>query len=65
MTKAHALRDMNVDELVSRADELYRSIFNLRIRASTKELENVTKIRAEKRELARVKTVLREKGVKI
>jgi large subunit ribosomal protein L29 len=65
MTKANALRDMNVDELVSRADELYRSIFNLRIRASTKELENVTKIRAEKRELARVKTVLREKGVKI
>ena len=65
MTKANVLRDLSVDELVSRADELYRSIFNLRVRASTKELENVTKIRAEKRELARVKTVLREKGVKL
>ena len=65
MTKANVLRDLNVDELVSRADELYRSIFNLRVRASTKELENVTKIRAEKRELARVKTVLREKGVNL
>jgi len=65
MTKANVLRDLNVDELVSRADELYRTIFNLRVRASTKELENVTKIRAEKRELARVKTVLREKGVSL
>jgi len=65
MTKANVLRDLSVDELVSRADELYRSIFNLRVRASTKELENVTKIRAEKRELARVKTVLREKGVSL
>ncbi len=65
MTKANVLRDLSVDELVSRADELYRSIFNLRVRASTKELENVTKIRAEKRELARVKTVLREKGVNL
>lgn len=65
MTKANVLRDLSVDELVSRAEELYRSIFNLRVRASTKELENVTKIKAERRELARVKTVLREKGVKI
>ena len=65
MTKANVLRDLSVDELVSRADELYRSIFNLRVRASTKELENVTKIRAEKRELARVKTVLREKGISL
>jgi len=65
MTKANVLRDLSVEELVSRADELYRSIFNLRVRASTKELENVTKIRAEKRELARVKTVLREKGVNL
>lgn len=65
MTRANVLRDLSVDELVSRADELYRSIFNLRVRASTKELENVTKIRAEKRELARVKTVLREKGISL
>jgi large subunit ribosomal protein L29 len=65
MTKANPLRDMSVEELVSRADELHRSIFNLRIRAATKELENVSKIKAEKRELARVKTVLREKGLKI
>lgn len=65
MTKANVLRDLSVDELVSRADELYRSIFNLRVRASTKELENVIKIRDEKRELARVKTVLREKGVSL
>lgn len=54
---------MSVDDLKQRVKDLEQSLFNLRIRAATKELENPVKIRYEKRELARVKTVLKEKGM--
>jgi large subunit ribosomal protein L29 len=59
--KATAYRDMTNEELRAREDELRKSLFNLRTRATTKELENVARIRQEKAELARVLTVLREK----
>ena len=52
---------MDVEELRLRAEELRKSLFNLRTRAATKELENVARIRFEKQELARVLTVIGEK----
>jgi large subunit ribosomal protein L29 len=55
-------RDMTNEELRAREDELRKSLFHLRTRATTKELENVARIRQEKKELARVLTVLREKA---
>lgn len=54
-------RDMTVEELKAREGELRKSLFNLRTRATTKELENVSRLKAEKRELARVLTVIQEK----
>jgi len=62
---AQQLRNMTEQELLNRADELRRSLFNLRVRVSTKELHNIAQIKKEKRELARIKTILREKGIKI
>lgn len=59
--KASDYRDLTVEELVLRAEELRKSLFNLRTRATTKELENVSSIRREKRELARLLTVLTAK----
>jgi large subunit ribosomal protein L29 len=59
--KAATYKDMNPDELRAREAELRKSLFNLRARAATKELENVALIRQEKRELARVLTRIREK----
>lgn len=58
-------RNKNSQELLNRADELSKSLFNLRMRIATKELQNIAQIQKEKRELARVKTILREKGIKI
>ena len=55
---------MSVDELLGKAQEVRRSIFNLKVRDTTKELKNVAEITAQKKELARVLTVLREKGIK-
>jgi len=59
--KASAYRDITVQELELRAEELRKSLLNLRMRAATKELENVARIGMEKRELARVLTVVRER----
>ncbi|NQU44236.1 50S ribosomal protein L29 [bacterium] len=60
--KAITYRDMTPEELQVREQELRKSLFGLRTRATTKELENVSRIRQEKRELARVLTVLTEKN---
>lgn len=63
MKKATAYRDLTLEELRAREGEMRRSIFNLRTRATTKELQDVSRIRAEKRELARVLTVIRQKEI--
>jgi large subunit ribosomal protein L29 len=59
--KAAAMRDMSVDEIHERVAELRQEIFNLRFRNSMKQLDNPLKIRASRRELARLLTVLQEK----
>jgi len=51
---------MSTEQLRAREEELRKSIFNLRTRATTKELENVSRIRDEKHELARLLTVINE-----
>jgi large subunit ribosomal protein L29 len=55
------LRELATDELERRATEMQRSIFNLRVRLTTKEIEDSSKIRHEKRDLARILTVLNER----
>lgn len=60
--KATEYQNMNLDELRAREGELRKSLFNLRVKAATKELENVSQIRQEKRELARVLTVIQQKA---
>ena len=58
---AKDFRDLSVDELSGRIREMRQGLFNLRVRNTTKELENTSKIRQERRELARAMTVLNEK----
>ena len=59
--KGKDLRELPLDELERRATELRRSIFNLRVRMTTKEIDDTSKIHYEKRDLARVLTVLTER----
>jgi len=61
MKKASPYRELSMGELRAREADLRRSIFNLRTRATTKELHDVSRIRGERHELARILTVLREK----
>jgi large subunit ribosomal protein L29 len=59
--KASELRDLGVDELGVRERELADQIFRLRIQKSMGQLEMPEKIRMVRRDLARVKTVMRQK----
>ena len=58
--KAKELRELTEDELGEKAEELGRELFNLRFQKATGQLGNTAMIPKTKRELARVKTVLRE-----
>ncbi len=55
------LRDMTDAELLHSLDELYQEQFNLRFRMSTRQLENTSRVRQVRRDIARIKTLLRER----
>jgi len=58
------LRGLPVDDLQTKATELDEQVFRLRIQKAIGQTEAGHKMRPLRRQLARVKTVLREKGVK-
>ncbi|MBW1680564.1 MAG: 50S ribosomal protein L29 [Deltaproteobacteria bacterium] len=60
--KANELRDLTLDELKDKEAALSQELFNLRFQKATGQLGNTAMIPKTKRELARVKTVLREMG---
>ena len=63
-TKATAkqLRDQTLDELRAKEKELSQQLFALRLNKSTGQLESPAKVKAVRRDLARVLTVLGEKS---
>jgi large subunit ribosomal protein L29 len=61
MTKVAEFRDLGADELTQRARDLDEQLFRLRIQKSMGQLEAAGKLKVLRRDLARVKTVLREK----
>ncbi len=64
-TKAKELRNMEVEELTARLKVLKAQIRDARFKRKLGQLEDKNLIRYYKREIARVLTVLREKGVKL
>jgi large subunit ribosomal protein L29 len=61
--KAAKVREMGPDELKTKQRELQEQLFRLRVQKSIGQLDNGIKLRETRREIARVKTVLREKQV--
>jgi large subunit ribosomal protein L29 len=59
--KVGEVRDLGVDELRQREKDLDDQLFRLRIQKSMGQIEAAQKLRSLRRDLARVKTVLREK----
>ena len=59
--KATEIRTLSVEELQKKLVDLKKDLFMLRMQHATNHLDNPTKISAVRRDIARVKTVLREK----
>ena len=56
-TKASELRDLADEELVAKLREAKEELFNLRFQAATGALENTSRLKLAKREIARILTV--------
>jgi len=59
--KPDKVREMSDDELRTKERELQEQLFRLRFQKSLGQLDNALKIRETRRDIARVKTVLRQK----
>jgi large subunit ribosomal protein L29 len=59
--KANEIREMSVENLKSRLEELVTERFNLRFRSATESIENPMRFRHIRRDIARLQTILREK----
>ena len=57
--KANEIKEMTADELNTKLAELKEELFNLRFQHAVNQLENPMRMKAVKRDIARVKTVLR------
>ncbi len=60
--KITELRELSEDELHSKEGELKDQLFKLRFQHSLGQLDNAVKLRNVRKDLARVKTILREKS---
>lgn len=63
--KASEVRSMTTDQLIEKLAGLKKDLFTLRMQHATNQLDNPMKIREAKHDIARVKTVLREKELQV
>ena len=61
MMKAKELKNLSVEELTKKLEELKKDLFMLRMQHATNQLDNPLQIAATKKDIARVKTIIREK----
>ena len=60
--KTAELREMSVNELQQKAQEIDEQLFRLRLQKSMGQLESASKLRPMRKDLARIRTLLKEKG---
>lgn len=59
--KARELRELSEDELMSKEADLQDQLFKLKFQHALGQLENALKLKNIKRDIARIKTILKEK----
>ncbi|MBQ8237003.1 MAG: 50S ribosomal protein L29 [Oscillospiraceae bacterium] len=59
--KAKELKNLSVEELTAKLDGLKKDLFMLRMQHATNQLDNPMQLAAVKKDIARVKTIIREK----
>jgi large subunit ribosomal protein L29 len=60
-TSAKELRDLSNEELLTKAADLKKEMFNLKFQQAMGQIENPMRIRTLRRDIAKTKTVLKEK----
>ncbi len=63
--KANEVHNLKDDELVAKLSDAKQEAFNLRFRHATGELENTARIGAARRDIAKLLTVARERGIDV
>ena len=58
--KASEIKEMSVDELSEKLSNLKEELFNLRFQLAINQLDNTARLKAVKKDIARIKTTLRE-----
>jgi len=59
--RAHEIRELSDEGLSRELENSYRELLNLRFRLATKQLTNTSQIRAARKNLARLNTIIRER----
>lgn len=62
--KIDKFREMNKEELLRKLTEMQDNLFKMKIKVQTKQVENTSQLSATRRDIARVKTLLREMELK-
>ncbi len=65
MMKAKEIRNLSVDDLNKKLDDLKKDLFMLRMQHATNQLDNPMQIASVKKDIARVKTIIREKETNV
>jgi large subunit ribosomal protein L29 len=60
--KAADLRELTAQELKAKLKELEEEVFNLKFQVASQQLENTARLKVSRRDIARLKTVMREKA---
>ena len=63
--KAKDIRNLSAEELNKKVTELKNELFHLRFRLATGQLDNPSSIKMVKRDIARVKTIIRERELEV
>ena len=65
MMKASEIRKMSAEDLEAKLADLKKDLFFLRMQHATNQLDNPVKIAVVKKDIARIKTIIREKETKV
>lgn len=63
--KTKDIRQMSSEELAKKVNELKNELFNLRFQLATGQLDNTSTIKSVKKDIARVKTIQRERELNV
>jgi large subunit ribosomal protein L29 len=61
--KAADLRELTAEEMQAKLRELEEEVFNLKFQVASQQLENTARLTESRRDIARLKTVMREKAL--